>query len=73
MTRIDRHIAIEELVSRFPGSVKFLINKGLPCLVCGEPTWGTLEELAKDKGWTDAAIDELVEAMNESLMEEKPA
>ncbi len=73
MTVIDRHITIEELISRFPGSVKFLISRGLPCLVCGEPTWGTLEELAKDKGWTDAAIDELVEEMNESLMEEKPA
>jgi methionine synthase II (cobalamin-independent) len=73
MTVIDRHITIEELVGRYPGSVKFLINRGLPCLVCGEPTWGTLEELAKDKGWTDTAIDELVEAMNESLVEGKAA
>lgn len=73
MKTIDRHTTIEDLIGQYPGSVTFLINKGLPCLVCGEPTWGTLEELAKDKGWSDIAIDELVEEMNEQLMAEKAA
>ncbi len=73
MMAIDRQITIEDLVDRYPGSVKFLIGKGLPCLVCGEPTWGTLEELAKEKGWSDAAIDALVEEMNDKLTAEKAA
>jgi hypothetical protein len=73
MKPITRHISIEDLVAHYPGSVKFLINKGLPCLVCGEPTWGTLEQLARDKGWNDVAIDELVEEMNEQLTTEKAA
>lgn len=68
MNSIRRTTPIEELIDRFPGSVRFLIDQGLPCLVCGEPAWGTLEELARDKGWNDGRIDELVERMNTELV-----
>ena len=67
MNPITPTISIEELLDRFPGSVKVLIDKGLPCLVCGEPSWGTLEELAREKGWDDQAITALVEEMNHTL------
>jgi hypothetical protein len=60
-------ISIEELLDRYPGCVRFLIDKGLPCLVCGEPSWGTLEELARDKGWDDRDIDHLIEEMNRTF------
>ncbi|MER3525190.1 MAG: DUF1858 domain-containing protein, partial [Ignavibacteria bacterium] len=40
MTRLDRHVPIEESVTHYPRSVAFLIEKGLPYLVCGDPTWG---------------------------------
>ncbi|MDL1892967.1 DUF1858 domain-containing protein [Sphingobacteriales bacterium CHB3] len=73
MMHIERTIGIEELIDRFPGSVKFLISRNLPCLVCGEPTWGTLEELALDKGWTSEAIDVLVREMNTELVEKEMA
>ncbi|MBX2992180.1 MAG: DUF1858 domain-containing protein [Bacteroidetes bacterium] len=73
MTRIERTISIEELIDLFPGSVKFLISRNLPCLVCGEPTWGTLEELALDKGWTSEALDALVYEMNRELVEKEMA
>lgn len=71
MSRIERATSIENLINKFPGAVHFLIQKSLPCLVCGEPSWGTLEELARDKGWSDAAIDELVRQMNQELVTEK--
>jgi hypothetical protein len=71
VNRIERTISIEDLLEHFPGSVQFLINKKLPCLVCGEPNWGTLEELAKEKGWSDEAVDTLVNEMNEELLIEK--
>lgn len=71
MTHLDRHVTIEELVRHYPRSVAFLIEKGLPCLVCGEPTWGTLEELARDKHWDDAAIEQLVDELNEYLSAER--
>ena len=73
MTRIERTTSIEELIDTFPGSVKLLISRGLPCLVCGEPSWGTLEELALDKGWPNEAIDRLVHEMNAELVEKELA
>jgi hypothetical protein len=63
-------ISIEELLDRYPGSVRLLIEKGLPCLVCGEPSWGTLEELAREKGWDEQAISQLVEEMNRKFSRE---
>ena len=63
-TKIVRTIDIEDLVRDHPESIRHLIHMGLPCLVCGEPTWGTLEHLARDKGLTDEAIDSLVEELN---------
>lgn len=70
MNRIVPGISIEELLERYPGSVKFLIEKGLPCLVCGEPSWGTLEELAREKGWDEKAIAQLVDEANHTLSKE---
>lgn len=68
MKHITRTTSIESLVEDFPWSVRFLIGKNLPCLVCGEPSWGTLEELAREKQWDDKSIDTLVEEMNHELM-----
>jgi hypothetical protein len=44
--------------------VRYLMEKGIRCLVCGEPTWGTLEEVAKQKGFTDEEIAEFVKDLN---------
>lgn len=60
---ITRKSQVEELVKANPSVVRFLILEGLPCVICGEPFWGTLEELAQQKGWDDARIDQLVEKM----------
>jgi len=62
---IDADIQIDDLVRRYPGVVGFLIKKGLPCVVCGEPFWGTLTDLAKQKGFDDQQIDALVTEFNE--------
>jgi len=63
VTIITRETRTEDLVSAYPGVVGFLIEAGLPCVVCGEPFWGTLAELAVQKGWDDTAIDALVERL----------
>ena len=39
---------------------------GLPCLVCGEAFWGTIEELTRQK---DVNIEELVKKLNEKKRE----
>ena len=63
MDSVSRESLVEELVRVNSDVVRVLILEGLPCVVCGEPFWGTLEELARQKGWDDAKIDSLVEKM----------
>ena len=58
--QITKQIEIEDLVRSYPASIKFLADKGIKCIACGEPIWGTLEETAKEKGFSDSALDQIV-------------
>jgi len=60
---ITKDILIEELVDNYAFSVRYLMVKGIRCIMCGEPIWGTLEEAAKEKGFDDAAIQQFVDEM----------
>ncbi len=60
---ITKDILIEELVNNYPFSVKYLMEKGIRCIMCGEPIWGTLEEAAQEKGFSDADIEGFVQEM----------
>jgi methionine synthase II (cobalamin-independent) len=68
---ITKEVTIEELVSDYPQSVRFLMEKGIKCLACGEPVWGTLESSAKDKGFDDTQVNEIVQELNTILSKEK--
>lgn len=61
---ITKNITIEELVEKIPSSVNYLSQKGIKCIACGEPIWGTLEEAAKEKGKTESEINSYVEDLN---------
>jgi len=50
---IHPDIQIEDLVRELPESVRILSRHGIVCIRCGEPYWGTLRELASEKGITD--------------------
>jgi methionine synthase II (cobalamin-independent) len=65
--KVQKQIEIEDLVREYPESVGFLRNNGIRCLQCGEPIWGTFEEAAKDKGYSDNKIVELLKKLNEFL------
>jgi hypothetical protein len=67
MKIIDQKISIEELVEILPASVTFLSKKGIRCIACGEPIWGSLEEAAKEKGFSDSDIELFVDELNELL------
>ena len=54
---ITRSITIEDLIDDYPKSVKYLADKGIRCIKCGEPIWGTLEEACLEKNFTQEAID----------------
>lgn len=62
--QITKETYIEELVEEYPGTVSYLMNKGIRCLVCGEPSWGTIESAAKEKGFSDEEIVGFVNEMN---------
>jgi iron-sulfur cluster repair protein YtfE (RIC family) len=66
---ISKDIEIEELVRSYPFAVKYLMEKGIRCIACGEPIWGTLEEAAKEKGFSKEAIDRFVNEMNQISQE----
>ena len=64
---ITKDIEIEELVRKYPASIKFLAEKNIKCIACGEPIWGTLEEAAKEKGYADQEIDAIISEMKTFL------
>ncbi|HOI86376.1 MAG TPA: hypothetical protein PLV51_00795 [Lentimicrobium sp.] len=58
---ITRYLPVEELISSYPYAIRFLSDRGLQCIICGEPVWGTIEELALDKNYGEEEIDKLIE------------
>ncbi len=66
--QITKQIEIEDLVRSYPASIKFLAVKGIKCIACGEPIWGTLEEAAKEKGFSDAEINTTVSELVNYLL-----
>lgn len=44
---ITKDSNVEDVIARYPDAVKIFLRYGLPCLVCGEPFWGTIAELAE--------------------------
>lgn len=64
MAEITAETKVDEMVERWPETVSFLLRRGLPCVVCGEPFWGSLRELCKQKGWSEERIAELVREFN---------
>lgn len=41
-------IEIEDLIRYYPLSAGFLTKKGVRCIRCGEPVWGTLGKLLEE-------------------------
>lgn len=62
---IDKQITIEDLVENYPFSVRYLSDKGIRCIACGEPIWGTLEEACLEKEFTVEEIQNFVNEINE--------
>jgi len=62
---ITREMTIEELVTEVPDAVRYLMQKGIKCLACGEPVWETLESSAKAKGFSDEDIAVFVKELTE--------
>ncbi|KAA3615646.1 MAG: DUF1858 domain-containing protein [Calditrichaeota bacterium] len=61
---INKNTLIEDLIEQVPGSISYLMDKKIRCIRCGEPIWGTLEEAAKEKNYSDEQIDVFVNELN---------
>jgi methionine synthase II (cobalamin-independent) len=61
---ITKDITIEDLVQLNTDAVTYLADKGIKCIACGEPIWGTLEEAAREKGFGDEDIQLFVRDLN---------
>ena len=64
---IKKDTSIEDLVNALPASVKYLSEKGIKCISCGEPIWGTLEEAATEKGFEKEDIETFVRDLNKLM------
>ncbi len=62
MIRADDYI--EDLLERHPGINAFLRERGVVCIQCGEPVWGTLKEQAEAKGLD---VEALVKELNQAF------
>ncbi|MBI9034288.1 MAG: DUF1858 domain-containing protein [Bacteroidales bacterium] len=68
---ITKTITIEDLVEQYPVSIKYLSENGIRCIRCGEPIWGTLEEAAMEKGYSEAELKQFVESINQLILTKK--
>jgi methionine synthase II (cobalamin-independent) len=61
LRKISLDIQIEDLAVKYPEAVGFLTRHDVRCIRCGEPIWGTLEELLEEEGIADpvAFVEEL--------------
>lgn len=37
--KITKDITIEDLTEKVPSSIRYLMEEGIRCVVCGEPIW----------------------------------
>jgi len=59
---ISKNTDIEDIVNDYPELVRPLKDYGIACIMCGEPVWGTLKEIAKLKNIQN--LDEIIDTMN---------
>lgn len=64
---IDLQTHIEDLVAAHPAAVTFLMERGIRCLRCGEPIWGTLDDAMAEKNIPPKERLALLDALRTAL------
>lgn len=64
---ISEDMYVEDIVRKHPKTVNFLMDRGIICIRCGAPVWGTLSELLDEKHIEDKAS--LIIELNEYIEE----
>ena len=63
--KINKEILIEDLIEILPESIEYLRVKGIRCIRCGEPIWGTVEAACKEKDFPADKIEEITTELND--------
>lgn len=63
---INGDMYVEDIVSEYPASVGFLMDRDIICIKCGAPVWGTLYELLASKNIEDP--EALINELNEYIL-----
>jgi len=66
---ITKEMWVEEILEKYPTAQEFLSKKNIVCVMCGEPVWGSLEELMRDKDFSDEEIDTIIKELNVFIKE----
>jgi hypothetical protein len=61
---IHTNTSIEEIVQSGSIFVDYLSQKGIRCIRCGEPVWGTLGDAARAKGFNEEEIEFFINELN---------
>lgn len=70
MAKIKPEDLVEEVIQKYPQTVKIFMDFDFPCLICGEPVWGTIKENADRSGITGEKFEKMMEAVNKAVESE---
>lgn len=60
MRSITNETLVEDLVRAWPDAVSFFMQRGVKCIACGEPIWGSIGDLCRSTGMTDERAAEVL-------------
>ncbi|MCX7022098.1 MAG: DUF1858 domain-containing protein [bacterium] len=64
---ITRDMPVERLLEERPAAADWLLARGIVCMRCGEPFWGTLAELLCNRENSAADVKKIVADLNAFL------
>ncbi|UOD35389.1 DUF1858 domain-containing protein [Deferribacteraceae bacterium V6Fe1] len=64
MNKFTLNNTIEEIVSEKKEAVKYLMEKGIRCIRCGEPIWDKLKVVLTEKGFTEVEQQKILDEIN---------
>jgi len=65
--KINKSMAIAEIMARYPESVEVLFGIGLGCVMCHGASFETVEQGCKVHGMNDKEIDKIVKQLNDKV------
>ncbi len=63
--KITLEMFVEDLLGDYSEANRFFLERGMRCLKCGEPYWGSLAEFLKENGVEN--MDEFVEELKKAV------